>query len=120
MEALKAAAAQRLAEGQGGLDLGLNTIGADGEPLEILSSQSHHLWDALCRAYGALGFDTVLGGDEVLRDLLLARIVEPTSKIDAERVLAEAGVASASYRTVKRRLPVIAKPQDSGHSGGAR
>jgi hypothetical protein len=52
----------------------------------------------------------VLNGDEVLRDLVLARIIEPTSKIDAERVLAETGVAAASYRTVKRRLPVIAKP----------
>ena len=44
LEALKAAAAQRLAEGQGTLYLGLNTAGADGEPLEILSSQSSHLW----------------------------------------------------------------------------
>lgn len=110
VEALKAAAAQRLAQGQGVLDLGLNTAGVDGEPLEILSSQSRHLWDALCRAYGALGFESVLGGDAVLRDLVLARIIEPTSKIDAERVLAETGVPAASYRTVKRRLPLIAKP----------
>ena len=46
--------------------------------------------------------------DEVLRDLVRA-IIEPTSKIDAERVLTETGVAAASYRTVRRRLPVIAK-----------
>ena len=110
VEALKAAAAQRLAEGQGTLDLGLNTAGVDGDPLEILSSQSSHLWDGLCRTYGVLGFDAVLAGDEVLRDLVLARIIEPTSKIDAERVLTETGVPAASYRTVKRRLPVIAKP----------
>jgi hypothetical protein len=37
-------------------------------------------------AYGVLGFDRVLDGDEVLRGLVLARIIEPTSKIDAERV----------------------------------
>jgi hypothetical protein len=110
LEALKAAAAQRLAEGQGALDLGLNTAGADGDPLEILGSQSSHLWGGLCQAYGVLRFDSVLKGDEVLRDLVLARIIEPTSKIDAERVLSETGVAAASYRTVKRRLPVIAKP----------
>ena len=110
VEALKAAAAQRLAEGQGTLDLGLNAAGADGDPLEILSSQCSHLWEGLCRAYGVLGFDAVLGGDVVLRDLVLARIIEPSSKIDAERVLTETGVAAASYRTVKRRLPVIAKP----------
>lgn len=48
---------------------GLNTAGAAGEPLEIFSSQSRQLWDGLCRAYGVLGFDSVLGGDEVLRDL---------------------------------------------------
>ena len=109
LEALKAAATQRLAEGQQVLDLGLGDTGSGGTPLEIISSQASHLWDGLCRAYGALGFDRVLDGDEVLRDLVLARIIEPTSKIDAERVLTETGVAAASYRTVKRRLPVIAK-----------
>jgi len=110
VEALKAAAAQRLADGQQVLDLGLADTGSGGAPLEIVSSRASHLWDGLCRAYGVLGFDRVLDGDEVLRDLVLARIIEPTSKIDAERVLVETGVAAASYRTVKRRLPVIAKP----------
>jgi hypothetical protein len=109
LEVLKAAGAQRLAEGQQVLDLGLADTGS-GAPLEIISSQSSHLWEGLCRAYGVLGFDSVLNGDEVLRDLVLARIIEPTSKIDAERVLTETGVAARSYRTVKRRLPVIAKP----------
>ena len=110
LEALKAAAVQRLAEGQQVLDLGLADTGSGGAPLQIISSQTSHLWDGLCRAYGVLGFDRVLDGDEVLRDLVLARIIEPTSKIDAERMLTETGVAAASYRTVKRRLPVIAKP----------
>jgi DDE family transposase len=111
VEALKAAARQRLAEGQGALDLGLNTTGADGEPLEIVASKASQLWDGLCRAYQALGFDTATGGDEVLRDLVLARIIEPTSKADSLRVLSEAGVEPVDYRTVTRRLPVIAKPQ---------
>ena len=110
LEALKAAAAQRLADGQQALDLGLATTGARGGPLEITSSRAGHLWDALCRAYRVLGFDRVLAGDEVLRDLALARIIEPTSKLDAARVLAEAGVDTVSYRTIKRRLPMIAKP----------
>ncbi len=43
VEALKAAARQRLAEGQGALDLGLQTAGADGEPLEIIASKASHL-----------------------------------------------------------------------------
>jgi Transposase DDE domain len=108
--ALKAAARQRLAEGQGALDLGLHTAGADGEPLEIVASKASHLWEALCRAYQVLGFDADTGGDEVFRDLVLARIIEPTSKADSLRVLAETGVESVDYRTVTRRLPVIAKP----------
>ncbi len=57
-------------------------------------SKASHLWDALCRAYEVLGFDSATGGDEVLRDLVLARIIEPTSKADSLRVLAETGVAS--------------------------
>jgi hypothetical protein len=105
LEALKAAGRQRLAEGQGALDPGLDTTGVDGGPLEIVGSKASHLRDALCRAYQALGFDTATGGDEVLRDLVLARIIEPTSKADSLRVLSEAGVEPVDYRTVTRRLP---------------
>jgi hypothetical protein len=110
VEALKAAARQRLAGGQGALDLGLNTVGVDGEPLDIVASKSSHLWEARCRAYQVLGFDTAAGGDEVLRDLVLARIIEPTSKADSLRVLSETGIEPVDYRTVIRRLPIIAKP----------
>jgi hypothetical protein len=39
------------------------------------------------------------------RQLVLARIIEPTSKLDSLRVLTEAGVVPVSYRTLKRRLP---------------
>jgi len=109
VEALRAAARQRLAEGQGALDLGLNTAGADGEPLEIVATKSTPLWDALCCAYQVLGFDKASGGDEVFRDLVLARIIEPTSKIDSLRVLAETGVQPVDYRTVTRHLPLFAK-----------
>jgi hypothetical protein len=48
VEALKAAARQRLAEGQGTLDLGLPTAGVNGEPLEIVGSKAGHLWEGLC------------------------------------------------------------------------
>lgn len=67
------------------------------------------VWDALCRAYDVLGFDAAADGDEVFRGLALARIIEPTSKLDSLRVLDEVGIAPASYATVKRRLPVFAK-----------
>lgn len=44
-----------------------------------------HLWDALSRAYDALGFDAAAGGDEVFRQLVLARIIEPTRQEDSIR-----------------------------------
>lgn len=111
VEALKASAAQRLAEGQAELDLGLGLAAAaeSGGPLEIIGSRMGHLWDALSRAYDALGFDEATGGDEVFRQLVLARIIEPTSKEDSLRVLDEVGVAAASYPTLNRRLALYAK-----------
>jgi hypothetical protein len=44
-----------------------------------------HLWDALTHAYRVLGFERVTGADEVFRPLVLARIIEPTSKLDSLR-----------------------------------
>ena len=110
LAALKAAGAQRLAAGQDELDLGLDVAAVSG-PLEIVSSRMGHLWEALCRAYDTLGFTDATGGDEVFQQLVLARIVEPTSKLDALRVLDEAGIAAPAYRTLKRRLPVYAEPE---------
>jgi hypothetical protein len=44
----------------------------------------------------------------VFRDLVLARIIEPVSKLDSLRVLEEAGVIVTSHRTMLRRLPAYA------------
>jgi hypothetical protein len=82
LELLKAAARQRLAAGQGELDLGL-AVGAPGGPLPITSARMGHLHDALSRPYGVLGFGRAAGGDEVFRQLVLAQIIEPTSKLGA-------------------------------------
>ena len=68
-----------------------------------------HLLDALDRGYRVLGLDEAAGGDDVFRQLVLARIIEPASKLDSLRVLEEAGVAPPSYATVKRRLPAYAE-----------
>jgi Transposase DDE domain len=108
LELLKAAARQRLAAGQGELDLGLDA-GAPGRPLPITATRMGCLLDALDRAYRVLGFDQAAGADEVFRQLVLARIIEPVSKLDSARVLEEAGVAPVPYRTVTRRLRVFAK-----------
>jgi Transposase DDE domain len=109
-------AVARLAGGQDELDLGLaGQAGpragprAGAAPLPITASRMGHLWDALFRGYDALGFDRATGGDEVFRQLVLARIVEPTSKLDTGRVLEEVGITPASYPTINRRLPVYAE-----------
>jgi hypothetical protein len=109
LELLKAVARQRLAAGQGVLDLGPGFGGGGGGPLPITSSRMGCLLDALCRAYDVLGLGRASGGDEVFRELVLARIIEPVSKLDSLRVLEEAGMAPASYATLKRRLPVYAR-----------
>jgi hypothetical protein len=114
LELLKAAARQRMAAGQGELDLGLEATGPawrgrGGGPLPITSSRMSHLLGALMHAYRVLGFEDAAGGDEVFRQLVLARIIEPASKLDSARVLEEAGVVPASYPTVCRRLRVYAK-----------
>src|SRR5215207_2954479 len=79
LELLKAAARQRMAAGQGELDLGLAAEAAEagdrgGGPLAITSSRMGHLWDALVRGFELLGFDEAAGSDEVFRALVLARI----------------------------------------------
>jgi hypothetical protein len=109
LELLKAVARQRLAAGQGVLDLGPGFGGGSGAPLPITASRMGVLLDALVRAYEVLGFGRAAGGDEVFAGLVLARIIEPASKLDSLRVLEEAGVAPASYATLKRRLRVYAR-----------
>jgi hypothetical protein len=82
--ALKAAGVQKIAAGQDQLDLGLDAP-VDAEPLPITSSRAQHLWGALSSVYDELGFDAAAGGDEVFRQLVAARIIEPTSKVDSLR-----------------------------------
>jgi hypothetical protein len=97
VELLKAVAWQRLAAGQQELDLRLPDSPANqGGALPIRSSRMGHLLDALGRGYDALGFAAATGRDEVFRALVLARIIEPTSKLDSLRVLAEAGMPAPS------------------------
>ena len=55
--------------------------------------------------YAGLGFDVL--GDECFRQLVLARVVEPTSKLDSIRVLDGLGITPASLRTITRTLPRI-------------
>jgi Transposase DDE domain len=102
LELLKAVAQQRLRAGQDSLDFGDGRPGATELP--ILSTRSKRLWEALSTAYEVLGFDLACERDEVFQGLVLARIIEPTSKLESIRVLEEVGVPAASYPTINRRL----------------
>lgn len=100
LTALLEAAHRKLHPGQGELDLGVESV--PGGQSVITSKSSALLWQVLSGAYERLGFDVV--GDESFKQLVLARIVEPTSKADSLRVLDEIGVAHASLRTMFRSL----------------
>ena len=122
------AARDRLRPGQGQLDVGpvgqrparvddvadwtaprtLPDSSAGGRPAavaaggRVLATPSRLLWDVLVEAYARLGFDTV--GDEAFQALVLARVIEPTSKADAVRVLGEMGIDPPALRTLFRAL----------------
>jgi hypothetical protein len=64
------------------------------------ATHSRLLYDVLGAIYDWLGFGAV--DDAVFRDLVIARIVEPTSKADTARVLTYLGAEAVSYRTIQR------------------
>jgi hypothetical protein len=100
LAALVAAARRKVYPGQGELDLSAGTVPA-GHAV-ITGKSSAVLWQVLSDAYTRLGFDAV--DDESFKQLVLARIIEPTSKADSLRVLEEVGVPHASLRTMFRSL----------------
>jgi hypothetical protein len=108
VEVLKTVARHRLHANQDRLDFDDGQLGDDEAP--IVSSQARHLWEVLVTAYQVLGLDRACGRDEVFMLLTLARVIEPTSKLDSIRVLTEVGIAAPSYPTIKRRLPLYATP----------
>jgi hypothetical protein len=102
-------ARQRLLPGQDSFDLAPSDAPASvsgssgaGAGARVAGMSSQLLWDVLAGAYERLGFDVV--GDETFKDLVLARIIEPTSKADTIRVLGEIGVPAPGLRTIFRSL----------------
>lgn len=79
-------------------------------PGRIVGTASRLPYDLLGNVYEWLGFDVV--DDAVFRDLVNARIVEPTSKLDTSRVLADLGAELVSYKTIDRH---VRKMHASGH-----
>ncbi|NLE81931.1 MAG: IS1634 family transposase [Rhodococcus sp.] len=74
-------------------------------PGRTVRTTARLLYDVLASVYDRLGFD--VQGDAVFKDLVIARIVEPTSKIDALRVLDDLGADTVSYKTVQRHLAQV-------------
>jgi hypothetical protein len=72
---------------------------------------SEVLWDALDGVWGRLGFEEAVP-DQAFKSLALARLVEPTSKVDAAWVLADLGQWGPSDRTVHR---CVARCQERGY-----
>jgi len=95
-------ARERLRPGQEALDLVVAGEPVAGRPGVITGKRSAVLWQVLSGVYDRLGFDVL--GDDAFKQLVLARIIEPTSKADSLRVLEEIGLEHASLRTMFRSL----------------
>lgn len=118
LELLTAVARQRIHAGQDEFDLGLPAT--DQSSVEVVGVRMGRLLDAISAVYRQLSLHLAPGADQVFEQLVTARIIEPTSKQDAARVLEEAGLQPASYPTVKRRLPGYATAEFRRGLSGAR
>jgi len=82
----------------------LFTETGSGLTLQLKQTVSRLLFQVLLGQYQALGFDVL--GDEDFARLCIARMVEPTSKLDSLRVLMELGVTGLTkdqlYRCLQR------------------
>jgi hypothetical protein len=85
-------AEERRHGGQLALALDDASAGEAGTSAVVEGTSSLILWEVLNGLYDDLGLDRL--GDETFRALVLARVIEPTSKADTVRVLTEIGVAS--------------------------
>ena len=93
----------------GQMSLDLEPLGASGACVApggavMGSTRSAVLVRVLEHAWSALGLDAAVEGDEGLRQMVLARLVEPTSKERVPRVVSEIGIDPLSVRTLLRSL----------------
>jgi len=66
-----------------------------------LESHSRYLWDTLSGVYDQFNIPIP---DEIFRQLVVARLVEPTSKLDSIRVISESGVKAPNNTAIHRCL----------------
>ena len=94
-------------QGQGLLDLesldpAAGRTGLVGATVE--TKRSGLLWDVLHGVYTRLGLRNATGGDRAFEQMVLARLIEPSSKAQVPRVLGDLGLESVSTRTLFRSL----------------
>jgi hypothetical protein len=118
---LEAIAHERLHAGQEQLPFEPGGVGgpvaAAGMGATVTGTSSLVLWEALERVYADLGFEGL--GDEAFKQLVLARIIEPTSKADTVRVLEEIGVPSRTRETFMRCLSRVVERNYRDQLGAA-
>ncbi|WP_342661669.1 IS1634 family transposase ISBli9 (plasmid) [Rhodococcus ruber] len=103
LAALMQLARGKLHAGQEELDLGLDVPGNSGKgPSLITAKRSRWLIEAVETAWRRPGFDLI--DDEAFFQLVLARIVEPTSMSDTARVVGEIGLAPVHRNTYVNAL----------------
>jgi hypothetical protein len=90
-------AARKMHDGQLSFELAPDLLGA-----KIVSTASSYLWSQLELVWSQLGFDVIR--DEVFKQVVLARIIEPVSKLDSVRVLGELGLKAPSDDAIYRSL----------------
>lgn len=101
LEFLTALAKKRLNAGQLQLDLFTD----ERADICIMATYSELLWDVFADQYHRLGFGVL--DDDVFMQLVLARIIEPTSKLDTIRVLGDLGLDAPSNSGIHRCLKRI-------------
>ena len=108
---------QRLLAGQQVLDLGSAFDGGGQAPVHepgdggavrrpaIISRRSGWLIEAVKTVYARLGLGEAVGGDRAFEQMVVARLIEPTSKADTPRVLSEIGWPAPAHRNTLQGLP---------------
>ena len=74
------------------------------KPLDIIQRQAYpeFLWQTLSQLYDSLGFSGI--PNTIFRQLVIARIIEPSSKLDTVRIIREFGIAPPSNTAIHRCL----------------
>jgi hypothetical protein len=96
LDLLVALAKQRLHQGQ------LSLLEESSDEVFVKKTYSRYLYGTLSGIYHRLGFDVL--DDDAFKELVLARIIEPSSKADTTRILSDLGLDAPGSSTLHRAL----------------